>query len=228
MSEKERSAKALTRIERRPTGRNQPLVVSGDPITVGPDRTISVDATKLPTPPNLYDADVSWVEHRPGSVSLFFAKLNRDEPDKLRTRLELRYPAESLVRQFWRNTRGFHERIKEYAQKWPVDQARQALTPGSMASGRDHSEWANFESIAHAGTEASIDFYLMPASGVARFASGQGSSGLRFAPVVRVQLTIFELVRLLDATEPVVKQVREYLPKEHDEDAERRVLEEAK
>jgi hypothetical protein len=67
----------------------------------------------------------------------------------------------------------------------------------SWDADRDHSEWANIETMAHSGTEASLDFYTLPASGIAKFMKGQGSSQLIVRPVVRVQMNIFELERLL-------------------------------
>lgn len=204
--------RVIARMEKRQAGESVAQVIE-DPVTVGLDRTINVDMTKLPTPPNVYDADYAWIEHRPGTVSLFFGKRNRDEADQLRTRLELRYPPENLVGHFWGNSRQFHEKLREFAGKWPKDEERSGVNPTRMRAVKEHSEWANFDAMAHAGTEASIDFYLMPPSGIARFARGQGSAGLKFAPIVRVQLTIFELLRLLDETANVVKQIEGYLPK---------------
>jgi hypothetical protein len=167
---------------------------------------------KLPTPPQVYDADIAWVEHRPGDVRLFFGKLGRDEPNSLRTRLELRYPVENLANNFWPRTRDFHTKMKDFADKWPKDELRAKLDPAQMHAGKEHSEWANFETMAHAGTEAMIDFYMLPASGVAKFAQGQGSSGLTLVPIVRIQMTIFELTRLLGSLEPIVAEIEKYLP----------------
>jgi hypothetical protein len=201
--------KALARIERKPASGN----LTDDPISIGLDKSIRIDMSKLPAPTNEYDADYAWVEHRPGSTSILFGKQNRDEANTLRTRLEIRYPVENLVRHFWGNSRKFHEKLKEFANEWPVDKTRDATAPQKMKAGKEHSEWANFESMAHAGTEASIDFYRMPASGIAQFAKGQGSDGLRCTSVVRVHLTVFELLRLFDEVATVVDQAEGYLPK---------------
>jgi hypothetical protein len=213
MAQKGQPGRSLARFDRRPTGGSQGEVVASDPITVGPDRTINIDLAKLPSPLNVYDADFAWIEHHAGRVSLLFGKGNRDEPGKLRTRLEVRYPPENLVGNFWRNSREFHRKLRAYVDKWPADGLRDSVDPAKMPAGRDHSECANFEAIAHAGTEAVIDFYLMPPVGIARYAQGQGSAGLKFSPVVRVHLSIFELIRLLDASGSVVEQINSYLPK---------------
>src|SRR5438445_3134779 len=96
----------VQQLQRRHAGVGQLQVV--DPITVGPDRTINVDLRKLTAPVNVYDADLAWIAHRPGTVSLFFGKRSLPPKRELRTRLELRYPPENLVHHFWRNSREFH------------------------------------------------------------------------------------------------------------------------
>ena len=179
--------------------------------------------SKLPAPSNVYDADFAWIEHRLRAVSLFFGKRDRENTKQLRTCLEIRYPPENLVKNFFGNSREFHEGLKLFAAKWPLDDERNNFDPSRLKSSREHSEWANFEGMAHAGTEASIDFYQMPPTGIARFAKGQGSSGLKLTPVVRVQMDVFELLRLLDDTVESVERIRDYLPRLEDEKGEKTV-----
>ncbi len=199
-------------MERRPADRTESRLVE-DPITVGLDKSINIDLTRVVAPANIYDADVAWVTHQPGRVSLFFGKRDLDQEARLRTRLELRYPAENLVHHFWSNSRGFHERLRAFVSLWP-ESANTAQAPvAKWEADKDHSEWVNFEAIAHAGTEATLDFYSIPAVGIARFRRGGGSASLTIVPVVRVNLTAFELLRLMDAVEPVVKEIEGYLPK---------------
>lgn len=198
-------------MERRPAAGSVAQVV-GDPVSLGPDRSITIDMAKLPTPTQVYDADYAWIEHRPGDLRMFFAKQSRNDSATLRTRLELRYPPENLVFQLWHNSREFHAKMRAFADKWPQDRTRDEVSPERMPAAKEHSEWANFEAMAHAGTEASIDFYTVPASGIARFIAGQGSAGLKMVPIVRIQMTIFELTRLLDSMEPVVAEIQSYLP----------------
>ena len=204
--------RSVARIESRPSGVGEARIV-GDPITIGPDRSINVDMTKLSAPSNVYDADFAWIVHRPGSVSLFFAKRNLEEDTELRTRLELRYPPENLVHHFWKNSRDFHQRLRKFIEHWPKDEKRDQLDPSKWKAQKDHSEWVNFEAMAHAGTEAALDFYVLSPTGLARFSRGQGSSGLAVQPIVRVQMTIFELGRLLDSAAEVVTAIEAYLPK---------------
>jgi hypothetical protein len=200
-------------LERQQAERSE-LQVVADPITVGPNKTINVDLAKLTAPSNVYDADFAWVEHRPGAaVSLFFGKASRDDDNELRTRLELRYPPETFVNHFWRNSREFHERVRAFVGPWPKDTDRDAIDPTRWTAAKDHSEWVGFEAMAHSGTEATLDFYLLPALGIARFQRNQGSGGLRVVPVVRIHMTVFELLRLLDGARSVVEAIEGYLSK---------------
>lgn len=184
---------------------------AGDPITIGPDKSIKIDLSKLEPPPHVYDADNAWVVHSLARVSLVFGKKRLDDPGRLRTRLEIRYPPEDFVRQFWRNSRQFHTNLNSFVSKWSSVTEEGDLLPNVQAD-KDHSEWANFDYMAFAGSLGAIDFYQLPASGIARFAQGQGSAWLIVTPVVRVLLTAFELAHLLEEAGRIIPKVVSYLP----------------
>jgi len=206
-----RQGRRSVQLDRHPSGRSEVRVL--DPISLGPDKAIRVDLSLLSAPSNVYDADFAWVEHRVGSaVSIFFGKASRDSKQQLRTRLEVRYPPEGFVSHFWGNTREFELSLRDFAAAWPQDKSRNEIDPSTWPAARDHSEWVGFEAMAHSGTEAMLDFYLLPAVGVARFHKSQGSSGLQVIPIVRVQMTIFELIRLFDLAVPIVDEINQYLP----------------
>lgn len=205
----------VARIERPESGDSEMLQLSDGAIrvAVGDRKAILIDSSKLATPRNVYDADVSWVEHRPGaSVSLFFGKLNRDKPEHLKSRIELRYPPEDFVRHFWGNSRDFHAKLRGVAERLPRDEWRDNVNPEKWPAEKDHSEWVNFDYIAFAGTQAAMDLFNLAPGGVARYSRGQGTAGLELHAVVRIQLTIFELVRLLAACGPVVDMIQKYMP----------------
>jgi hypothetical protein len=184
-----------------------------DAITIGVDNSINIDLMKLQAPNNVYDADYAWIVHRrPGNISLFFGKRDIGSEDTLRTRLELRYPPENLV-QHWKILAEFYERVQKFIEKWPIDDLRNKQQPEEWKSERDHSEWANFETIAHTGTQSSIDFYSLAPYGVAQFRRGLGSSQLMVTPIARVQMTTFELARLLNSIAETVAEIEGYLPR---------------
>jgi hypothetical protein len=193
---------------------SQPQVVE-DAIHVTPNKGVTIDLAKLRAPSVVYDADVAWIAHKPGSVSLFFGKRALDTAvggaPELRTRLEIRYPPEQFVMHFWRNSEEFSTKLHEFVRRWKFEPVA-AVDPSPWRAAKDHSEWVNFEAMAHVGSEATIDFYQMPASAVARFNQGLGSSGLNPLPIVRVHLTAFELVRLFDQAGTVAEAVKAYMP----------------
>lgn len=174
---------------------------------------LKVHWAKLRVPDHVYDADFAWIRVRHGAISLFFGKEDLDTPKTLRTRLEIRYPIEKFINHFWKNSREFHRTLKQLP-TWPVNPGRDLIAPMEMRALKDHSESANFEYMARYGSEAVLDFYYVPPSGIARLAQGMGAVGLRVDPVVRVQTTMRELLRLLDAAEPVVAEQIVHLPEE--------------
>ena len=184
---------------------------SGDPITIGPSNSINIDLNKLRPPDRIYDADQAWVKHSPTRVSLLFGKRGIDQPSRFRTRLEIRYPPEDVVRHLWKNSRRFHNNLKEFVNRWPSYPVDAFLETDSHAD-QDHSEWANFDYMAFVGSGGAIDFYHLPPSGIARFAQGQGSSWLSVVPVVRVMLTAFELTRFLDRIGRIIPEIMLCLP----------------
>jgi hypothetical protein len=199
----------------------------GNAITIGIDNSISIDLMKLQAPNNVYDADCVWIEHRPGRFSFFFGKRDLGSANKkLRTRLEIRYPPENLVLN-WNRVHDFHVRVQKFIANWPNDEGLEQQKGMEWTADKDHSEWANFETMSHSGTQASIDFYLLPPYGVAQFRNGRGSSQLMVIPIVRVQMTTFELAGLLGSVEEAVAEIKGYIPNLQPETVEAGETEEA-
>jgi hypothetical protein len=216
-----KESKAIVRMRSSGAASNEML---DDAITVSAaDRGVIIDLAKLNPPDKVYDADYAWLRHKPGRVSLFFGKANLDDVTRLRTRVELRYSPEAFVRNFWKNSGDFRAAVIESANHWPADSERLGLEPEKMHSEKDHSEWANFEYMARVGSEATLDFYYLPTSGLAKYATGHGSRGLKIVAAMRVQLTMQELARLFVSCESVVGEIEKSLPEE-----ERRKLAEAR
>lgn len=201
-------------------GKRRPMVPRGDSgssqqlnavLVNASERSIAIDVSRLAPPQNIYDADCAGVEHRRGDVRLFFGKLKLPRRDQLRSRIEIRYPVETFYKHLWQNSRGFHERLRQYAQQWSSDYGHDQLILTEVEAEKDHSEWANFDYMAHSGTEAAIDFFHLPAAALARFKQGSAND-LELAAILRVQLTAYELLRLLDRCADVVSEIESYLP----------------
>ena len=176
------------------------------------EHSIRVDLTKIEAPTQLYDADVAWIEHRLGCVSLLFGKLGPDR-ETLKSRLEVRYPAESFITTFWGNSLDFFEGLKKFVEQWP-ETVRETVDVSKWSAESIHSEWASFTYMSRSGSQSALDFYHISTSALARLARTGTVEGLRMRPVVRVQMTCFELLNLIDMSEPVVSEVKEYLPGE--------------
>lgn len=186
---------------------------SGDAVKIGPDKSIRIDLSKLPSPTRVYDADCARILHSVARVSIIFGKRELSDHDKLWSLLEIRYPPELFVKQFWRNSREFTKGLQHYISQWPVLPEKEDF-PTRCPAERHHSEWANLDCMSYAGSGGTIDFYWLPVPGIARFAQGQGSSGLVPLSVVRVLLTVFEFANLLTEAEEVIGEVVSYLPPE--------------
>jgi hypothetical protein len=176
--------------------------------------SIAIDASKLDAPSQVYDADFAWIEYRTGRLSLFFGKYD-DDPEMLRTRLEVRYPPERFISTFWNLSKSFIEKMQTYVETWPKD-ARAGETPPTNLHAKDsHSEWASFTYMSHSGSQASLDFYHVNPSGIARLLQTKSTEGLRLLSVVRVQLSTFDLFRLTEQARGVVDAIKETLPDVH-------------
>jgi hypothetical protein len=149
-----------------------------------------------------------------GFVSIFFGKQSLDDPDKLESRLELKYPPEAFIQHFWKNSREFDEGLRTAVAKWPSDPLLAPKDGGAMTAVKSHSEWVNFDVLARSGSHASIDFYHLSPLSISQLAKGVHSENLDLVPIVRVLTTIHEMARTMQAAEPVVAEVKRYLPQE--------------
>ncbi len=178
------------------------------------EHSITIDASKLPPPSKSYAADTGWATYRPGHSSLFFAVRDETDPSVLPSRLEIRMPPEDFLRGFLWNSREFLQKVVVYAEKWGGNAIGVAPAPTGLRAGRTHSEWANFVYIAHAGTETSLDFYQMSVSGIAKYAKTKDLSGLALQPVVRVHMSVFELISMMRLSMALEEQVLRDAPEE--------------
>jgi hypothetical protein len=180
------------------------------------ETSVGVDINKLDAPTQAYDADATWVDYRPGRLSLFFGKRNRAEPDVMQSFLEVRYPPENFINTFWKMVNGtFLEKVNAYVSLWP-DAARVVeAVPKQPRATQSHSEWVTFAYISHSGTAAALDFYYLSPSSIARFAQSKNIEGMRLRPVVRVQLTTFDLLDFVERLRPIAEDITINLPEAH-------------
>ncbi len=175
-------------------------------LAVKTDGGVLINTARLETPNETYDADVAWVERKPASVSLYFAKYNYPgtTPPTFLSRVEIRYSFEAFRDNFWKNSREFHQIVRAgpVSANLPA-RAEPGCDPAQVNAAKSHSMWANFELLSQTGGEASFDVYHMTPRSVVTFIRGQGE--IQVVPLVRISLTSIELLALLNACEPIVQ-----------------------
>ena len=193
--------------QRRPTGkRTGALVLNSE------DRSISIDLSKLAPPQRTYDADLASLEHREGDVRLFFGKLRLPERSTLATRVEIRYPIEFFYHHLWQNSRAFHKGLRERAAS-VIYRSQDRRQLHELSADKDHSEWANFDFMGYAGTEAAIDFFHLPPADLARFGKTGVAANVVLEPILRVQLGVGQLLGLLESCAETIPEIDKYLPR---------------
>lgn len=172
--------------------------------SVNPAGQIQIDTIKLPTPQNSYDADFCWAVLRLEAVSLFFAKQRISTENALRSRLELRFPVESFVKNFIEQSTEFRLKLRKERESAYVPQDSSVVAKWMEAeTEKEHSEWVNLDLIAYSGTQALLDFFHLPPIAMAQFAKTKSLSPVQVAPVVRVLTTSTELCKLLAMCEKI-------------------------
>lgn len=160
------------------------------------ENAFTIQAALLPVPDRTYDADCAWAERKGGAVSLFFAKQDRDSPEALRSRLEVRMPIDSFAN-FWEHSREFYRRLQSSirssdALKEPIVKARE------MHSEKDHSDWATICVVALSGGQAQVDFFLLAQGDVFLYKRAGNRRRLEAQPIVRVYTTPAQMEVLFD------------------------------
>jgi hypothetical protein len=181
------------------------------------DKSLSIDVTKLETPTQTYDADFCWLDYNAGRLSLVFAKNGRGKDEHLESCLEIRFPPEDFAIALWRSSLDFFERLEKYVAQWPAEFVRVPNVDviKNLPVSKFHSEWATVAYMAHAGTQAGIDFYQMSPAALSRFSNTRSLEGLRLRPVVRVQMSTFDMAALARLARPVQESIASLLPASH-------------
>lgn len=152
---------------------------------------------KLPLPTESYVANAAWVERDGGIVSLFFGMRDRDSPERLKTRLEVRFPQESIV-MMWRNSVEFAEKVRAFIGR--LSELSRPADPDTThwVAQKDHSLSASIAFMTQSGSHAEIDIYELPPTEVHIFQAYRNAARLTIRPVLRVYLSTHLLAKMLD------------------------------
>jgi hypothetical protein len=202
------------RLSRIPTGRTlarQPTSNYLKPI--GDGSLLQLDWSKVDPPAQVYVAEHVTVKIHRGAVGMFFAQSRPAKAEKLLTRLELRYPFEHFYREFWLNSQDFHQRLRTNMEKY----AALAPTADERVDGTGDAEQIAFMCVnycmcAQTGSESMMDFYHVSPRSSFLYEHTKDLSMFEFEPKVRVQLTSWELLHMMDECERLAKVIGPQLP----------------
>ena len=159
---------------------------------------LQFDYSRAKVPDRFYYADYCHVQEGRAVFSLFFGKVITGTP-KLRTKVEVVFPREMFVRQLWRSSREFHERIRPDAEK---------LKLPPLENIEDTDKIQTFSSnnvfMGKWGEESVMDFfYLSPRD--LHFARMGKQGNVALEPVVRIVLSTPLLFEFLEKCKPLAE-----------------------
>jgi len=169
-----------------------------------------IDLGKLPLPTNSYVANVGWVVKEGTTVGVFFGNLDRDEPGRLKTRVELRFPQEAFLN-FWENSEEFFQGLKSLRTRLPAllwADATERNGFATMKAEKDHVVSASIGVLTNSGSLAEADFYDLPATDIFLSQKLNDLRRLEITPVLRIYSTTGVVGTILEASQPIADQIR--------------------
>jgi hypothetical protein len=173
---------------------------------------LAVDYTEAPVPEHFYVADYVYAANLDSDVLLVFGKGERSEApqEKLRSKVEVFFPALSFVTQFWKSCRDFHGQLRKVVED-------QHYRPHDVPSSDAYAEkvqtlHSNNALIVLSGGEAMIDFFYISPRDL--FLKTRKNQEVRLEALVRILLAPPLLLSLLDACTPIVGAFKGRFPLE--------------
>lgn len=160
---------------------------------------VAVDYSKAPVPPHYYVADYFEVVNLDPQVLFIFGKLDYPAQDRLRSKLEIDFPALLFMAQLWKSQQEFHKTLRAYVKEFGYQAANQGSISGPVE--RIQTIHSNNALMIMTGGECMIDFFYMSPRDLALEAPRGGNISLE--PLVRVITSPNILLGFLDACEPV-------------------------
>jgi hypothetical protein len=164
---------------------------------------LNVDYSIAPEPDNFYYCDYYEVVDLEPEVLFVFGKLDSPGGNKMRNRIEVYFPAQEFVNQFWKSTEQFYDKLRDFAAaKGYLPQA-----PGQIAEVPQKVQVfrSNNAFMAQAGTDTVIDFsYISPRDVFLKVMKGQS---LTIEALVRVSMPVGFLWGVLDACRPIAERL---------------------
>ena len=171
---------------------------------------LQVDYADAPAPTDYYVADYFYVENAGPNVLMVFGKM--EGSDKLRTKLEVFFPASHFVNQLWKSSRDFHQSMRDYVAKFDY----QPGTPGQRGLVAEKSQTLHSNNVfmAISGGDSMMDFYYI--SPREMYYRPRRKQAINLEPLARVIISPPLLLGFLNECDGVAESLSKKFGDDHD------------
>jgi len=165
--------------------------------------TISIDYTNAPIPNHYYVTDYFEVKDLDPQVLFIFGKKTNvaGNERKLRSKLEIYFPAFFFIQQFWKSSRNFHEGLRKFA----ASNGYSSDIPSVISEEIEKTQTMHSNNLlmVQSGGECMMDFfYLSPRDFLLRTPK---NLNVDLEALVRVIMSHTLLLGFLDSCEPIAE-----------------------
>jgi len=162
---------------------------------------VGIEYSKAQVPERSYYADYCEIERGRTGLSFFFGKLVPGT-SKLRTKIEIAFPDEMVLKQLWYSSRNFHDTVRKTAELFNLEPVEQVEDTDKVQTFR-----ANNVLMAAWGEEAVMDFYYLCPRDVHQ-APKVARTEVDLEPIVRVVLSTALIFEFLEKCRPHIERLK--------------------
>lgn len=156
---------------------------------------LKVDYTDAPVPRDYYVADYFYVEDHDPNVLFVFGKLDGSNGTvKLRTRLEIHFPALFFVNQLLASSKKFHESVRAYAQRFQYEATKAGEK--NVSAEKTQTLHSNNVLMCLSGGDSVMDFYYISPRDM--YFKPRNNRNIELEPLARVIIDPPTLLGFLD------------------------------
>ena len=171
---------------------------------------LQVDYSEAPIPQHYYVSDYFRVAPLSASALLVFGKFDSiEKQDKLRSKLEVIFPATTFLRQFWASSRELHQTLKTHAEKYGL---KPPTNFQEMTAEKTQTVHSNNVLMVFSGDESLADFYYLSPREV--YFKTKKRKEVDLEPLARVLLEPQLLLGFLNACESIADSLSKKFPED--------------
>ncbi len=165
--------------------------------------TLRVEYDKAEVPARAYYADYCDVVQGRSGISLVFGKL-KPGTSVLRNKVEVVFPEELFIRQFWKNSRELHTKMGQ-------DFSSRQLEPIADLKDTDTVQAFRANNVMMLGTkdDGVLDFYYIAPTEI-HYAYSKKRTDIALDPVIRIVLSGAVLFELLELCGKIVERLPDF------------------